>query len=180
MTDVPFAVAVLAAAAPIVAGAIPLVVSAIQSRGKDKHDRQERLELERHQLLQDRRKDCAALLRMARNFRVEVENDYEYSGQDKAERAAAIRQHAADITGQADEVGLLLPELATAADAVADQAGLLVGIVADPQNLKLRASAQRPDTTELQRCVKEFKSAAQTALYDGVPAAGHLTSVRPA
>jgi len=167
MPDVPFAVAVLAAAAPIVAGAIPLIVSAIQGRGKDKRDRQERAQLDRRRSLEERRKDCAVLLQTARDFRVAVDNYFEYSGVDKLARAWDIRQRAANITGQADEIGLALPQLATPADAVADAANLLVGIVADPQTLALRASTQRPDTTGLERCIKEFKSAAQAALYDG-------------
>ena len=60
---------------------------------------------------------------------------------------------------------------------MANQASLLVGIVADPQSLTLHASAKRPDTTGLERCIKEFKSVAQAALYDG--AALRDTSLMP-
>ena len=114
MPDVPLALAVLTtgitAVATITAGAIPQIVPFVQNRRQGDRARQERMELERQRLLHERRKDCAALLRMARNFQVEVENHYEYSGPDKAARAGAIRQHAADITGQAVRSACCYPD----------------------------------------------------------------------
>jgi hypothetical protein len=166
MTEVPFAVAVIAAAAPIVAGAIPLIVSAFRDNRKDKRERAERMELERQRLMQERRKECAALLRMARDFQVLVENNYEYHGPDKVTRLWDIRQRSADITGRADEVGLLVPSLEAGAEALADAANSLVASAADGQSLMLQASTERPDVEGLSRCIAEFRTAARAELND--------------
>jgi hypothetical protein len=163
-------VAIITALATLIGVAMPLAISAIQGNEKDKRDHQERIELERQRLRQERRKECAALLRAARDFGVKVQNSYEYHGTDKTERAWDIRQRAANITGQADEISLLINGLAAAADALAGEVNRLVGVVADPLSLVLGASTQPlpPDTGKLDRRIQEFKSAAQAALY-GVP-----------
>ena len=161
-------VAVITALATLMGVAMPLAIAAIQGSEKDKRDRRERVELERQRLLQERRKECAALLRAARDFGVAVQNNYEYNGPDKTGRAWDIRQRAADITGQADEVGLLVADLSIVADALADEVNRLVGIAADPQSLALGSSTQPSDVAELDRRIRAFKSAAQAVLY-GVP-----------
>ena len=171
MPDVSFAAAAVTAAATIVAGAIPLIVAAVRDGRKDKRDRAERQDGKRQRLLLERRKECAALLRAARDFGVKVQNNHEYHGPDKTERAWDIRQRAADITGQADEIGLLIPGLTAAADALADEVNRLVGIAADPKSLALGSSTQPrpPDIAELGRRIGAFKSVAQAALYTGPP-----------
>jgi hypothetical protein len=167
-------VAVISGGLALIGVAIPIVTSAIQANEKDKRDRQERAELERQRLLredqrllQERRKECAALLRMARDFRVAVENSYESRGADKTARAWGIRQSAADISGQADEIGMLVPELNAAAEALAGATSDLVEIVADEKSLLLGASTQRPDTAELTRRMKAFKAAAMDVFQAG-------------
>ncbi len=169
MSNIPFAVAVIVAAAPIIAGAIPLIVNAVRDGGRDKRDRQERVGLEREQLMQERRKECGALLRASRDFRVQIQNNYEYHGPDMISRAWDIRQRAADITGQADEIGLLIDGLSTVADSLAEEVNRLVDIVADPKSLALGSSTlpKPPDVAELGRRISAFKSAAQAALYSG-------------
>ena len=167
-------VAVVSGGLALIGVAIPIVTSAIQDNEKDKRDRQERAELERQRLLQEnqrllqeRRKECADLLRMARDFRVAVENSYESRGADKTKRAWAIRQSAANISGQADEIGMLVPELNAAAEALAGAASDLVEIVADEKSLSLGASTQRPDTAELTRRMRAFKAAAMDVFQAG-------------
>jgi hypothetical protein len=160
-------VAIITALATLIGVAIPLGIAAVQGNKKDKRDRQDAAELERRRLLQEQRKECAALLRMARCFAVAVQNNYEYHGEDKTARVWDIRQQAAEITSQADEIGLLVADLSTVADALAGEVNLLVGAAADPQSLLLGSSTQPrpPETTELDQRIKRFKSAAQSVLY---------------
>jgi hypothetical protein len=127
-----------------------------------------RLALEQQRLLQERRTVCVALLRTARDFRAAVENNYEYHGENMRARLWDIRQRAADITGQADEVGFLVPGFGAAADALADAASLTAGGAVDPQSLALEASAHRMDTEYLDRYIHDFKSAAR-AMFDSEP-----------
>jgi len=156
-------VAIITALATLIGVAMPLALTA----SKDKRDSRERVELEFHRLRQERRAECAALLRAARDFGVKLQNGYEYHGPDMTERAWDIRQRAADISGQADQIGLLIAGLAAVADSLADEVNRLVGIATDPKTLKMGASAQPapPDITELGQRVSAFKSAAQAALY---------------
>jgi len=159
-------VAAITALATLIGVALPLTMSS----KKEKRDRQERAELERQRLLQERRAECAGLLRAARDYGVAVQDNYEYHGHDKTARVWDIRKQAAAITGQADEVGLLIAGLAAAADALADEVNRLVDGAADPQSMALGSSTQPepPDTARLDRRIREFKSAAQAALY-GAP-----------
>jgi hypothetical protein len=161
-------VAVVTALATLIGVAMPLVLSAV----KDKRDSQERAALEHQRLLQERRTECAALLRVARDFGVKIQNSYEYHGADMTERAWDIRQRAADISGQADQIGLLIADLSSVADVIADEVNRLVGIVADPRSLALGSSTQTkpPDIAELGRRITAFKSAAREVLY-GLPSA---------
>jgi hypothetical protein len=172
MSDV--LVAVVSGGLTLIGVAIPIVTSAIQGNEKDKRDHQERAELERqrlqqeeHRLLQERRKESAALLRMARDFHVAVENSYESRGADKTARTWDIRQRAADLSGQADEIGLLVPELNAAAEALAGAAIALVAIVGDERSLPFGAPVQRPDTAELSRQMTAFKLAALDVFHGG-------------
>jgi len=164
-------VALISPVAALLGAAMPLAFAAVRDSEKNKRDRQERAEIERQRLLQERRKECAALLRAARDFGVKLQNNYEYHGPETTSRAWDIRQRAADITGLADEIGLLISGLAAVADSLADEVNRLVGIAADPLSLSLGSSAQPepPDITELGRRIGAFKSAAQAALYSVPP-----------
>jgi hypothetical protein len=160
-------VAIISAVAALLGATIPLVTAAVQDSRKNKRDHLERVEMERQRILQDQRKQCAALLRAARDFGVKLQNNYEYHGPETTSRAWDIRQRAADITGQADEIGLLIASLSIVADILADEVNRLVGIAADPQSLALGSSIQPqpPDLTVLGRRISAFKSAAQAVLY---------------
>lgn len=164
-------VAIITALATLIGVAMPLGIAAVQGDKKDKRDRQERADLERQHVLQERRKECAALLRMARDFGVAVQNDFEYHGPDKIERAWDIRQRAADITGRADEVSLLVADLSAVADALSDEVHRLAARAVDPKGRVQGASAQPrpPDIGELDQRIQRLKSAAQSVLY-GEPA----------
>ena len=148
------------------AGAILVIVGWIRDSGRDKRERAERVAAERVRLEQEKRGECVKLLRLARDFRVLLENTYESRGSDLAARALQIRQAAADITGQADEVGFMVPAAEATASSLAAEACLLAGAVADIKNRALGASILSPDFTRFDKFLVEFKVAARAALDD--------------
>lgn len=167
MADVPLTVAVISTVSPVVAGALPLLIGWIREAGYEKRDRVERLAAERLRLAQEKRGECVKLLRLSRDFRVLLENTYDSRGSDLAARAQQIRQSAADITGQADEVGFMVPAAEATASALAAEACLLADTAANIKNRALGASLLSPDFTRFDKFLAEFKEAAQTALDGG-------------
>jgi hypothetical protein len=166
MADVPLTVAVISTVSPVVAGALPLIIGWIREAGREKRGQGERLASERLRLEQEKRGECVKLLRLARDFRVLLENTYESRGSDLAARALQIRQAAADITGQSDEVGFMVPAAEATASSLAAEACLLAGAVADIKNRALGASILSPDFTRFDKFLAEFKVAARAALDD--------------
>jgi triphosphoribosyl-dephospho-CoA synthetase len=166
MADVPLTVAVISTVSPVVAGALPLIIGWIREAGREKREQVERLAVERLRLEQEKRGECVKLLRLARDFRVLLENTYESRGSDLAARAQQIRQAAADITGQADEVGFMVPAAEATASSLATEACSLAGAIADINNRALGASILSPDFTRFDKFLAEFKLAAQAALDD--------------
>jgi hypothetical protein len=164
MADVPLTVAVISTVSPVVAGALPLIIGWIRDTGRDKRDQMERLATERLRLEQEKRGECVKLLRLARDFRVLLENTCDSRGSDLAARAQEIRQSAADITGQADEVGFMVPEVEATASSLAAEAFLLAATMADIKNRALGASLLSPDFTRFDKFLEEFKKTAQAAL----------------
>jgi hypothetical protein len=98
MADVPLTLAIISTVAPVVAGGVPLVIGWIREAGRDKRKSAERLAAERLRLAQEKRGECVKLLRLAREYRVLVENAGDSSGSDLITYAQQIRQSAADIT----------------------------------------------------------------------------------
>ena len=163
MADVPLTLAVISTVAPVVAGAIPVIVGWIRDSERDKRERAERVEAERVRLEQEKRGACVKLLRLARDFRVLVENTCDSRGSDLASYAQQIRRSAADITGQADEVGFMVFATEAAANSLAAEARILADTIADGKNRELGASLLSPNFTKFDRCLEEFKIAAQGA-----------------
>ncbi|HEY1626790.1 MAG TPA: hypothetical protein VGG16_23635 [Streptosporangiaceae bacterium] len=163
MADVPFTIAVIGIVAPVVAGGIPVIAGWIRDSGRDRRDRAERIDAERVRLEREKREACVKLLRMARDFRVLVENTCDSRGPDLATHARKVRQSAADITGQADEVGFMVFVTETAANALAAEARILAATIADSKNRELGASLLSPNFTRFDQCVDEFKVTAQGA-----------------
>lgn len=164
MADVPLTVAVISTVSPVVAGALPLIIGWIRDTGHEKRDQVERLAAERMRFAQEKRGECVRLLRLARDFRVLLENTDDSRGSDLATRAQQIRQSAADITGQADEVGFMVPAAEAAASSLAAEASSLAATVADIKNRALGAPILSPDFTRFDELLTEFKQSAQAAL----------------
>jgi len=178
MADVPLALAIISTVSPVVAGAIPVIVGWIKDSGNDKRERAERAEAERTRIEQKKRRACVKLLRMVRDFRVVVENTCESRGSELAAHAEQIRQFAADINGQADEVGFMVFETEAAASSLAAEARRLVEVIADSKVKALGASIPSPDFTTFDRCLAEFRATAQTAFgYSAAPVVGSSDDV---
>jgi len=166
LADVPLTLAVISTVSPVVAGAIPLVIGWIREAGHDKRAEAERLARERLRLAREKRGECVKLLRLARDFRVLVQNTYDSHGSDLAANAQQIRKSAADITDQADEVWFMVPAAESAANSLAIEAGLLAATLADIKNRVHGASLVSPDFTKFDRCLEEFRETARVALGD--------------
>jgi hypothetical protein len=144
-----------------------VIVGLIRDSGRDKRDRAERDDAKRARVEQENRRACVSLLRLARDFRVLVENTCDSRGSDLAANAQQIRQAAADIRCQADEVGFVVFATETAASCLADEASMLANTIADGKNRALGASLLSPNFARFDQCLGEFKRAAQDALgYD--------------
>lgn len=171
MTDVPFAVAVIGTITTAFAGAVPVVTGWIERRGKDKREQADRREAdrlradaERLRVTQERRQECVKLLRLGRDFRVLMENAHESQGDDLTARLQEIRQAAASLTGQADEVGFMIPATETTADALAAEAGVLAATVSKKRNRAGGAALLPPNFERFDECLGEFKATALEAL----------------
>jgi hypothetical protein len=163
MADVPLTLAIISTVSPVVAGAIPVIVGWIRDSGREKREVGERVATELARVERERRGACVKLLRQARDFRVLVENTCDSRGSDLAIHAQQIRKSAADITGQADEVGFMVFATEATANSLAVEACVLADTIADGKNTGLGASLLSPDFTEFDRCLANFKAAAQGA-----------------
>lgn len=166
MADVPLSLAVISTITPVVAGALPLTVGWIRDAGRDKRAAAERLRAQQSQLARKKRAQCVELLRLARDFRVLVENTYDATGTELDAHAEQVRQSAADIASQADEVEFMVPGAETEALSLATAAHLLAAPVAEKKNRAHGSSLLSPDFTKFDLCLEKFKQAARAALSD--------------
>ena len=162
----PFSLAVIGLAAPVVAGALPLIGGWIRETRREKRAAAEQCRVEQARSVGEKRAQCVKLLKLAHNFRVLVENTYESSGTDLDTNARRVRQFAADITSLADEVEFTIRDAEPAASALAAAAGELAAPVADRENRKLGTSLSPPNFEAFDQCRDEFKRAALAALGD--------------
>lgn len=143
----------------------------IRDSGHDRREQASRAAAHRERQEREQRGECVKLLRQAWEFRVLVQNTCDARGTELAAYAKQVRQSAADITCQADEVGFMMFATETAANSLAAEAHLLAGTIAGAENRELGASLLSPDFTRFDRCVAGFKAAAQGALgYEAAPA----------
>lgn len=159
MTDVPLTLAIVSTVAPVIAGALPVIGGWIRDSGRDRREQARRAAAHRERQEREQRAECVKLLRQVRDFRVLVQNTCDARGAQLVTYAKQVRQSAADITCQADEVGFMIFATETAANSLAAEAHLLAGTIAD----KLGASLS-PDFIRFDRRVARFKAAAQVAL----------------
>lgn len=171
MTDVPLTLAIVSTVAPVVAGALPMIGGWIRDSGHDRREQASRAAADRERQEREQRAECVKLLRQARDFRVLVQNTCDARGAELVTYAKQVRQSAADITCQANEVGFMMFATETAANSLAAEAHLLAVTMANGRNRELGASLLSPDFTRFDRRVARFKAAAQVALgYEAVPA----------
>jgi len=166
MADVPLTLAVVSTVSPVVAGALPLVIGWVRDAGRDKRESARWLATERLRLMEEKRGECVTLLKLARNYRVLVEDADDSSGADLAAYAKQIRQFAADIAGQADEVVVMVPAAGAAAISLATEARALADVTADRKNRVRGEALVAPDFTRFDRSLAEFRTAALAAFED--------------
>jgi hypothetical protein len=166
MADVPLSLAVISTITPVIAGMLPLTVGWIKDTGREKRAEAERLRAEQAQLARKQQAHCVKLLRLAREFRVLVENTYDSTGPELDAHAEQVRQSAARLASQADKVEFMIAEAEGEALSLANAAGRLGAPVADKKNRALGSSLLAPDFTEFDRCLVDFKRAARAALGD--------------
>lgn len=167
MADVPLYVAVITAGASVVSGSIPLLINWARDSGREKRAAAERLEREQSELERKRREQCVRLLRLNRNFRVLIESAYGANGSEPGPQAEQVRQSAADIATQADEVEFMVPGIDTEVIALASAASHLVSN-AEEKHHEHGAALTPEDFSEFDQCLGLFKKAAR-ARFSGLP-----------
>ena len=164
MADVPLSLAVISTITPVIAGAVPLTIGWIKDAGRDKRDAAERLRLEQSELARKKREQCVGLLRLTRDFRVLVANTFDSIGSELDTNAERVRQAAADIAGQADEVEFMVPGVETEALSLAAAASQLSAPIAEKKNRELGSALVPPDFGEFDLCLEKFKESARAVL----------------
>jgi hypothetical protein len=171
MADYSFAVAVIGTITTAVAGAVPVVTGWIERRGKDMREQADRraaerlrAEAERLRLALERRGECNKLLKLTLSFRVQLENAHESQGDELTIRVREIRQAAAVIAGQADDVGYMLPGTEATASGLAAEVSLRADALSDERNRARGAPLEPPDLKRLDKALADFRTAAHAAL----------------
>jgi hypothetical protein len=160
MADVPLSLAIISTITPVVAGILPLTVGWIKDAAREKRTAAELLKAEQLRRAEERRSQCVALLRLARDFRVLVENTYDSTGSELDAYAEQVRQSTAGIASQADEVEFMVPSAGTEALALATAARLLAAPLTDKKNRAHGSPLLAPDFDDFERCLAQFKKAA--------------------
>lgn len=159
MADVPLSLAIISTVSPVVAGALPLAVGWLRDAGRDKRAAAE-------QAKKEKQSQCVDLLRLARDFRVLVQETYESAGDDLNANAAKVLRSAADLACQADKVEFLISGAENEAAALAAAVDALAVPVTDRENRKQGVSLVSPDYREFDRCLVKFKRAARATFGD--------------
>jgi len=159
MADVPLSLAIISTVTPVVAGALPLAVGWMRDSGRDKRAAAE-------QAKKEKQSQCVDLLRLARDFRVLVQETHESSGGELNANAAKVLRSAADIACQGDKVEFLISGAATEAAALAAAVSALAVPVTDRENIKEGVPLVRPDYGDFDDCLVKFKRAARAAFGD--------------
>jgi hypothetical protein len=161
MADVSVYVALISAGAAVAGATISQFASAIRDSRQAKRDRQERYEDATLQA-------CVQLLEAAGELRAQVENNFEYHGDEMAARLAQVRQYAGATQVHAASVALQVPEkLGGLAEQVAAAASRLALVTAEKTNLRLGGMDELPNFGELDDNVKAFRRDAITDIRRG-------------
>lgn len=160
MADITLSVALITAGTSVVSVSVPLVINWARDAGRDKRAAAERLTRERAELARKKREQCVSLLRLTRDFRVLAESVYG-SSVSAAQTPEEVRQAAADLASQADEIEFMVPGVDSEVLALATAAGQLVTI-AEEKNREHGSALVPADFEELDESLEKFKQAART------------------
>lgn len=152
MPEVSIYVALITAAAAVFGAAVAPVSAAYEKSRQAVRDRAEHRERETRQA-------CLNLLNSARDLRVQVANTAAYHGNEMGARLERLRQLEADVASHADEVELLVPvSVAESAARLARAVSALATAAQANVRPSLEASIREPDFTDLDACIKDFRS----------------------
>jgi uncharacterized linocin/CFP29 family protein len=165
MPDVPFYVAIVAAGASVISGAVPLAIGWARDAGRQKRAEAKALTREQKEIVGDRRELCVNLLSLARHFRVLVENVYDSRGPVLDSDVEQVRESVADIASQADKVEFNVPKAGAAAVSLANEARKLA-LTAEEKNREHGSSLVSDDFRKFDDCIEAFKDSARSALEE--------------
>jgi hypothetical protein len=163
MPDVPLYVVVVTAGTSVISTAVPLVIGWARDTGREKRANAKELMRKRTEIVGDRRELCVNLIRLARSFRVLVENAYNSREAVLDSNVKQVRGAVAEIASQADEVEFSVPKAGTAAVSLAVEAKKLA-LTADEKSREHGSSLASSVFTDFDNCLEAFKDSALSAL----------------
>jgi hypothetical protein len=165
MPDVPLYVVIVTAGASVISSAVPLVIGWARDGGREKRAEAKELTHQQEEFVAFRRELCVKLLRLARHFRVQMENAYDSRGPVLDPDVKQVRESVAGIASQADKVEFNVPKAGTAAVSLADEARKLA-LTAEEKNREHGSSLVSSDFTKFDDFLEAFKDSARSALEE--------------
>jgi hypothetical protein len=149
MPDVPLYVVIVTAGASVISSAVPLVIGWARDGGREKRAEAKELTHQQEEFVAFRRELCVKLLRLARHFRVQMENAYDSRGPVLDPDVKQVRESVAGI----------------AAVSLADEARKLA-LTAEEKNREHGSSLVSSDFTKFDDFLEAFKDSARSALEE--------------
>jgi hypothetical protein len=165
MPDVPLYVVVVTAGASVISATVPIVIGWARDTGREKRADAKELLRKQKEVVGDLRGLCVDLTRLARTFRVLVENAYASREPVSNTHVKQVRGAVAEIASQAVEVEFNVPKAGTAAVSLADEARKLA-LFADEKYREHGPSLDPSDFTKFDDCLEAFKDSALSALKE--------------
>jgi hypothetical protein len=163
MPDVSLYVAIVAAGTSVISSAVTLAIGWARDAGREKRAEAKELTRQREQVAGDRRELCVNLLRLARLFRVLIENAYDPRRPVLDPNVGEVGGAVAGIAIAADKVEFAVPKVGIAAAALADEARKLA-LTAEERNREHGSSLVPGDFIKFDDCLEAFKDSARSAL----------------
>jgi len=163
MPDVSLYVAIVAAGTSVISSAVTLLIGWAKDAGREKRAETKELTRQQEEVAADRRELCVKLLRLARRFRVLMENAYDPRGPVVEPNVGEVREAVAGIAIAADMVQFTVPKAGITAVALADEARKLA-LTAEERSREHGPSLAPDDFKRFDDCLEEFKNSARSAL----------------
>jgi hypothetical protein len=176
MTDVTLYVAIVTAGTSVVSTSVPLAFGWARDIRRDNRAAQKEVARELEKDVREKRELCVTLLRLAHDFRELVRNTYDpnltarRTGAGAEQGIGQIRESAAGIAGQADEVEFMVRGAEAAARELAEAARELASYTEEHglpaiEEPGVRSASELLD--KFDECLKNFKEVSR-AVLDGL------------